>query len=562
MSETIYTISDINIADPIELRIMDTSGRTVRRYKSLIQNIDSNGIAISMPTHKRRLVPLKANHMVEISIFRGFTTHIFVSRVLQRLGGKRPSLLLSIPPDHSIRRIPRRDYFRVATEIPIEITSWDTQSNKSVQQATIIDLSIGGCRIVLNNTLVMESSVELDLELPLPASQDGIDLTRPLTNLAGMVRDLTPIFLQNEDGIQPKPDHFLIGVEFILRAKHERDKLLRYVTFRQRQLRQENPLEKTTENTPTTEDTLSDETAKTLTPIIPDPDVTPLAPTSKPNNDTIPLSNEDIAEPKPPPDLFNIRPPNGTANGKTILITEDEAAIREILAETLQYEGYHILVAAHGAEALQIAQHIKVDLIVTDLMMPQMNGWRLITKLRENGLDLPVIVITGYMYEEGDELLQNHDITGFLVKPIDLQDLISQVNTSLFPNLLKLEKKMRVLLLNDGEFIQSLADDPTMLEEFDVDLAQNLLDAIKKTNNFQPDIVLLDIATPDLDGFEFCRKIRARTVTSSLPIMFLSPPPKDYQIREAIDLKINAYLSKPVTRDVLLGRLRNLIQTC
>ena len=111
-----------------------------------------------MPTHKRRLVPLKANHMVEISIFRGFTTHIFVSRVLQRLGGKRPSLLLSIPPDHSIRRI------------PIEITSWDTQNNHSIQQATIIDLSIGGCRLVLNNTLVMESSVELDLELLLPAS--------------------------------------------------------------------------------------------------------------------------------------------------------------------------------------------------------------------------------------------------------------------------------------------------------------------------------------------------------------------------------------------------------
>jgi len=45
-----------------------------------------------------------------------------------------------------------------------------------------------------------------------------------------MVRDVTPIFVQTEEGPEPEPDHFLLGVEFILRAKHEKDKLLRYAS--------------------------------------------------------------------------------------------------------------------------------------------------------------------------------------------------------------------------------------------------------------------------------------------------------------------------------------------
>jgi c-di-GMP-binding flagellar brake protein YcgR len=176
MSEPIYTADDIHIADPVELRVTDANGRTVRRYKSLVQDLNDEGIAVSMPTYQGRPVPLKSNHMVEVSIFRGFTTHLFVSRVLRRVGGKRPALLLSKPPGRSIRRIPRRDYFRVDTEIEVQISGWDLQNNKSVQQALLNDLSVGGCRLVVHSTLPIEGSVELDFELPLPASEDGMDL--------------------------------------------------------------------------------------------------------------------------------------------------------------------------------------------------------------------------------------------------------------------------------------------------------------------------------------------------------------------------------------------------
>ena len=73
-------------------------------------------------------------------------------------------------------------------------------------------------------------------------------------------------------------------------------------------------------------------------------------------------------------------------------------------------------------------------------------------------------------------------------------------------------------------------------------------------------MILLDIISPGLDGFELCRRLRARATTARLPIMVLSDPPTDHQIREAIALKVSGYLTKPVTRETLLGRLQNLIQ--
>jgi chemosensory pili system protein ChpA (sensor histidine kinase/response regulator) len=82
---------------------------------------------------------------------------------------------------------------------------------------------------------------------------------------------------------------------------------------------------------------------------------------------------------------------------KTILITEDHAEVREPLARLLQVEGFHVLTAANGAEALTVLQNITPDLLLMDLMMPRMDGITLLQIIRHDPRwrDLPVVVLTG-----------------------------------------------------------------------------------------------------------------------------------------------------------------------
>ena len=87
------------------------------------------------------------------------------------------------------------------------------------------------------------------------------------------------------------------------------------------------------------------------------------------------------------PSKENPSPQNSYA--KTILVAEDEEKVRRLITEILGREGYNIEEAANGEEALEIALATSVDLVITDLKMPKMNGWRLLSMLRRRDLGHP-----------------------------------------------------------------------------------------------------------------------------------------------------------------------------
>lgn len=79
----------------------------------------------------------------------------------------------------------------------------------------------------------------------------------------------------------------------------------------------------------------------------------------------------------------------------SILVVDDEAALRDPLAAFLSKQGHNVVTAADGYEALARIQQEKIDLILTDLLMPNMTGVELIAAVRERGLSLPIIAMTG-----------------------------------------------------------------------------------------------------------------------------------------------------------------------
>jgi DNA-binding NtrC family response regulator len=89
---------------------------------------------------------------------------------------------------------------------------------------------------------------------------------------------------------------------------------------------------------------------------------------------------------------------------KKILIIDDEEAIRIFLADVFESNGYRVCVASNGAEGLALADQERFDAIVTDMVMPDMHGAEIISRLRRGGSDTPIVVITGY--SEGEAILE------------------------------------------------------------------------------------------------------------------------------------------------------------
>lgn len=121
-------------------------------------------------------------------------------------------------------------------------------------------------------------------------------------------------------------------------------------------------------------------------------------------------------------------PAAGSGPAMCVLIAEDDPDIRDLVVDGLTAEGYHVLQASNGREALAVATREHPSLIVTDLMMPGMNGWELLRALRADPSlsDIPVVVASA-----------SHEIpaeaSAFVAKPFGLESLLAAMRSAFSP---------------------------------------------------------------------------------------------------------------------------------
>jgi len=119
-----------------------------------------------------------------------------------------------------------------------------------------------------------------------------------------------------------------------------------------------------------------------------------------------------------------------TNKKKRVLIVEDDKAIRQLLASMLNIEGFKTLTADHGLQAIDILQKESVDIIVCDMMMPQMDGMRFIRWLREDAKKtLPVVVLTSVHDEKVREDIFKTGATDIVYKPVALNTLCEKLKS-------------------------------------------------------------------------------------------------------------------------------------
>jgi two-component system cell cycle sensor histidine kinase/response regulator CckA len=117
----------------------------------------------------------------------------------------------------------------------------------------------------------------------------------------------------------------------------------------------------------------------------------------------------------------------------TILLVEDEEGLRALNARGLKSRGYSVIEAGNGVEALEMFEGAggKVDLVVSDVVMPEMDGPTLLKELRKKNPDLKMIFVSGYAEEAFEKSLPAGEKFAFLPKPFTLKQLIEQVKETM-----------------------------------------------------------------------------------------------------------------------------------
>ena len=125
-----------------------------------------------------------------------------------------------------------------------------------------------------------------------------------------------------------------------------------------------------------------------------------------------------------------------------ILVIDDERAIRNILKETLEFEGYKVDVAENGREGVELATSSAYDLIFSDIKMPEMDGIEVLTSLREAEVESPVVMISGHGNIETAVDCIRRGAVDFIEKPIDLNRLLITTKNALEKKSLVQETKV------------------------------------------------------------------------------------------------------------------------
>ncbi|MBI2071315.1 MAG: response regulator [Elusimicrobia bacterium] len=114
---------------------------------------------------------------------------------------------------------------------------------------------------------------------------------------------------------------------------------------------------------------------------------------------------------------------------KKVLVVDDDTHTNDLVSETLKLEGYEVVQVGSGEEALALLETTSVDLILLDLLLPGMRGWKLAEELKKNPKtkSIPIVVISILSPEDTEMGKENPSVIGYVCKPFDLNVLVQEV---------------------------------------------------------------------------------------------------------------------------------------
>lgn len=207
--------------------------------------------------------------------------------------------------------------------------------------------------------------------------------------------------------------------------------------------------------------------------------------------------------------------PDGPA--LTVLVVDDDPAVHEVLSATLVRKGYRVIHARDGAQALDIVRKTPPDLVTLDVMMPNVDGWTVLGAMKSDPTlaHIPVIMLT---IVDDRNLGWSLGASEYMTKPIDRERLVTLVRRFTNRN-----AEAIVLIVDDDAEVRNVISATLHNAGLKTAQAVNGRAAIDwLDNNPLPDLVLLDLMMPEMDGFQFLERLRERPERLKLPIVVLT----------------------------------------
>ena len=224
--------------------------------------------------------------------------------------------------------------------------------------------------------------------------------------------------------------------------------------------------------------------------------------------------------------------------GDCVLVIDDDPTARELIANYLREGGLSVVAAAGGREGLKRAEELHPIAITLDVLMPDIDGWTVLAALRGNPRlsKIPVVMVT---ITDPDRKGIALGAAGYLTKPIDRNRLIA-----LLQPYQTRAQRTRVLVVEDDPTQREWIRSWLAPEHWQTTEAENGLVALDKIVKDPPDIILLDLMMPEMDGFQFIAALQARPGWRKIPVIVITALDLTAADRERLNSGVERILLK------------------
>ena len=244
----------------------------------------------------------------------------------------------------------------------------------------------------------------------------------------------------------------------------------------------------------------------------------------------------------------------GPASNRALVIDDDDDA-RAVMRRFLAKEGFDVITAKDGEEGLALAREIGPTLITLDVLMPKLDGWSVLKELKADPAlsDIPVLMLTIMDDKDKGYALGASE---FLNKPIDRERL-----GEVLERFRARDDSLAVLVVDDDPTAQQMMRRLLLASGCQVRIAENGRRGLDDLALARPDLILLDLMMPEMDGFEFLVELRERPEFADIPVIVVTAADLTEGDRRRLDGGVEQVLRKAgIDQEGMFSQLRRLIE--
>jgi len=244
-----------------------------------------------------------------------------------------------------------------------------------------------------------------------------------------------------------------------------------------------------------------------------------------------------------------------------ILLVDDSKVIHAHVGAILEEAGHAVSHAMDGVEGLQRATDDLPDLIISDIEMPNMDGFEMCRQVKEGARTqkIPIVVLSSRGASVDMDRGFDVGANDYLTKPVDDNELLSRIDHILGDVHDGVETRERIVVAEDSRVQRNLIVQGLEQQGFEVIAAQNGKEGLDFAVNSLPDLIITDCDMPVMDGRAFTREVRRRQYLNDVPVVMLTAADSDLDRTKGLHAGANAFLSKPFVPDKVVVIAEKLI---